>query len=117
MAAESFFTIDSFGTVAGSAAAIIVLTNTCRKITRWITPLVPFVFSLIVAFLAAGAFAGKLENATDWIIAFLNSCLLFCTATGAQEVVVSGANAQDAERASRQSSNPVPFFSSWLWRG
>jgi hypothetical protein len=114
MAGESFFTADSFGTVAECTAAIIIFTNTVRKLTRWTTPLIPFVISLAVGFVVAGAFAGKLNGPAEWLIALLNSCLLFLTASGGQEAAVLAGQAQPPGAVTRQSATPVRFFSSWF---
>jgi tetrahydromethanopterin S-methyltransferase subunit C len=116
MATETFFTADSFGTVAGCAAAIIIASNTIRKLTRLTTPLVPFVISLVIGFVVAGGLAGKLNGPMEWLLAFLNSCLLFCTATGGQEIAATAGQAQQPGGVTRQSATPVSFFSSWLRR-
>ncbi len=114
MAGENFFTLDSFGTVAGSAAAILIVTNTIRKVTGFTTPLIPFVISVVIGFVGAGALADKLHGPAEWLIAFLNSCLLFCTATGGQEVAAAGGQPQPPGGITRQSGKPVRFLSSWL---
>lgn len=116
MAGESFFTMDTFGTALGCSGAIVILTNTFRTLTRRTTPLVPFVISLIVGFVVAGVFAGKLHSGADWLLAFLNSCLLFTMATGGQETVAAAGKAQEPGGVTRQSAKPVRFFSSWLRR-
>jgi hypothetical protein len=114
MAGESFFTPDSFGTVAGASFAIVIVTNTVRTITRRTTPLVPFLISLVIGFVIAGGLAGKLHEPTDWLLAFVNSCLLFCTATGGQEIAATGGQLRQPGGITRQSSKPVGFLSSWL---
>jgi hypothetical protein len=115
MVGENFFTLDTFGTAVGCSGAIVILTNTTRTLTRKTSPVIPFVFSLVVGLLTAGLFAGKLHSALDWLLAFLNSCLLFTMATGGQETIASGAQPQGPGVVSQQSAKPVPFFSSWLW--
>ena len=114
MSGESFFTSDSLGTVAGCTAAIIIFTNTVRKLTRWTTPVIPFAISLVVGFVVAGVFAEKLNGPSEWLIALLNSCLLFLTASGGQEAAVIAGQAQSPGAVTKQSSAPVRFFSSWL---
>jgi hypothetical protein len=114
MAAQTFFTGDTFGTVAGCAAAIIIISNTIRALTRLTTPLIPFVISLIIGFVVAGGLAGKLNEPIEWLLAFLNSCLLFCTATGGQEIATTAGQPKQPGGVVRQSVKPVPFFSSWL---
>jgi hypothetical protein len=114
MAGESFFTMDTFGTAVGCSGAIVILTNTFRTLTRRTSPLIPFIFALIIGFLVAGVFAGKLHSAFDWLLAFLNSCLLFTMATGGQETIVSAGRAQGPGGVTQQAAGPVHFFSSWL---
>jgi hypothetical protein len=119
MAGESFFTLDSFGTVAGAAGAIIIVTNTFRKATGWNSPMVPLIFSLLLGFVIAGYLADKLHNVGDYVLAFVNSCLLFCTATGGQEV--AGAATEERKPPgvgphAKPAPKPVPYFSSWFAR-
>ena len=89
MAGETYFTLDTFGTVAGASFAIVVVTNTLRTVFKLTTPLVPFAVSIAVGLGIAGLLAGRLHDAGDWVLAFFNSCLLFCTATGAHETALS----------------------------
>jgi hypothetical protein len=45
----------------------------------------------------------------DWVLAFVNACLLFCSALGLNEIVIKSGKAQTKE--------PVQegrFFRSWL---
>jgi hypothetical protein len=114
MAGETFFTTDSFATVAGCTGAIILVSNTVRRVTRLTTPLIPFAMSLVIGFVVAGGLAGKLNTPMEWLLALLNSCLLFCTATGGQEIAVTGSQGKAPGPVAQQSSEPVDFFSSWL---
>jgi len=114
MPGESFFTLDTFGTSVGCSGAIVILTNTARTLTKIKSPFVPFVFSLIIGFVVAGLFAGKLHSGADLLIAFLNSCLLFGMATGGQETIVAAKQGQAPGQTEQQSRAPVPFLSSWL---
>jgi hypothetical protein len=116
MAGESFFTLDTFGTAVGCSGAIVIVTNTVRTLSRRTSPLIPFIISLIVGFLVAGVFAGKLHSAVDWLLAFLNSCLLFTMATGGQETAATARQAQGPGGVAQQAAGPVHFFSSWLRR-
>jgi hypothetical protein len=113
---QDFFTADSLGTVAGASVVIIVVTNTIRSVGKIDHMAVPFVVSLLVSF-GVAAQAGKLEAWPDYAIAFFNACLLFCTATGAQETIVSGSKGKregGAEDHSLRRRGPVKWTSSWL---
>jgi hypothetical protein len=114
MAGETFFTPDSFATVASCSFAIILVTNTVRRVTRLTSPLIPLAISLVIGFVVAGGLAGKLNTPMEWLLAFLNSCLLYCTATGGQELTATGAQGTRPGPVAQQSSKPVDFFSSWL---
>jgi hypothetical protein len=114
MAGESYFTLDTFSTVAGASFAIVVVTNTLRTVTRLTTPLVPFAVSIVVGLGIAGFLAGKLNHPGDWVLAFFNSCLLFCTATGAHETALSAGEPREGGGVGKQSDKPVNFWSSWL---
>jgi hypothetical protein len=114
MAGETFFTPDSFATVASCSFAIILVTNTVRRVTRLTSPLIPFAMSLVIGFVVAGGLADKLNTPMEWLLVFLNSCLLFCTATGGQEIAVTAGQGKGPGPVNQQSSEPVDFFSSWL---
>ena len=113
MPGENFFTVDTFGTVAGSTGIIVVVTNTIRSFFRTRTALIPIAVSILVGFVGA-ALANKLGSWPEGLLAFFNSCLLFCTATGATETIVAGAQGRVGGGAELHSDTPVPFFSSWL---
>ena len=110
--ADSFFTWTSIGTVAVAATVVVVVTNTLRKALGLRAPLVPFVVSLLVAF-AGAAVAKTLAEWPDYLIAFFNACLLFCTATGAQETIIEGKKGSTGG-GGLQSAKPLSWFSSWL---
>lgn len=113
---QEFFTIDSLGTIAVASTVIIVVTNTVRRVFGLGHILVPFLVSLLVCFGVAQQ-ADKLASVADWAIAFFNACLLFCTATGAQETVIGGLKGQpegDARLHSVRRTGPLRWASSWL---
>jgi hypothetical protein len=58
----------------------------------------------------------KLEHWPDYLVAFFNACLLFCTATGAQEITVEGVKPRDAGTKELQSRREVRWLSSWVKR-
>ncbi|ANP85613.1 hypothetical protein BA011_07610 [Rhizobium leguminosarum] len=111
--ATTFFTSDSLASVATASLIIIVVTNTVRRVLGVQSVWVPAAVSLIVAF-AGAVNAGILHGIWDGVLAVFNGCLLFCTATGAQETVVSNPIAKDTDRPSLQSAKRVRWFSSWL---
>lgn len=115
-AAQEFFTWTSLGTLAGASAAVVVVTNTVRKVIGLATPLIPFIVSLLITI--GGAYqAGAMHGAGAWGIAFLNACLLFCTATGAQEVVVEAVTPREPEEAKVHARRRIKWLSSWIVSG
>jgi hypothetical protein len=110
-----FFTWGALGTLAAASGAVVVVSNTVRRFTRLTGPVVPFVVSLLITF-GGGARSHALGDWdwSDWVITFLNSCLLFCTATGAQETVVAGAQGQAPSPLQPHGAKPTPFWSSWV---
>lgn len=116
MGGQDFFTLSTLGTLAGATTIIIVVTNTARALTgiRW--PVIPFLVSILVTFGAAVA-SSKLSTWPEWLIAFFNSCLLFCTATGAQSTLVEGASGQQEGKLTQHAGRPKPRWLSDWFRG
>jgi hypothetical protein len=85
---QDYYTWQSLGTLAIAAGAVVVASNTLRMLLKIDSPWVPFLVSLGLTLFGAYS-AGQLASAPDWVIAVLNSCLLFCTATGANHGLVA----------------------------
>ena len=77
----------SLGTLAGAAVAVVVVANTVRKLTNWDSPWIPFIVSVLLV-VGTTLPTGRLKEFTDWLLAGLNACLLFCTATGLNDQAV-----------------------------
>jgi hypothetical protein len=85
-----YFSWAGLGTLAGAVAAVVVVTNTVRQLLKIDTPWVAFVVSILVVYgVALGSHA--LNSVAGYIISFLNACLLFCSALGANQSLVAGA--------------------------
>lgn len=82
--------------IAIATAAVTVATNAIAymipKIGKKYTA---FVFSLIIAYLVL--FITKPENWYDWVLAFFNACLLYCSALGINQTVMAGSNADSPQ--------------------
>jgi len=108
---DQLFTLQSFGTLAGAAGAVTILTNTFRRLCGVNALYAPFAFSLLIS--AVGAYAaGKTDSVVGWVVVILNACLLFCAASGIQEAAVTGA--QPAGSAKSQGRERLPWLSSWF---
>jgi hypothetical protein len=101
------FTAVNIGSVTIATSAIIVVTNTLYTLFRLPTKWTAFAIALIIAYL------NVLFSATpqwyDWLLAFVNSCLLFCSALGLNEIVIKSGKAQTKEPVQEGK-----FFRSWL---
>jgi hypothetical protein len=115
MADPSYFDFTTFATVTGAVVVVVVVSNTLRRVTRVGSPLIPFLASLAVGYFGAHV-TGHLTGLGDYALAFFNSCLLFCTATGAQETVVEGNKGRLLGPEEKQSlmRPKLPWLSSWI---
>jgi uncharacterized membrane protein len=111
-ASTEYFTWASLGSLAGASAAVIVVTNAIQRARQRIYPMLPFVVSLLITFGTAW-YAAQLVALPGWGLAFLNGCLLYCTATGANEVAVEVSRGQ-APGATVHGRGPTGLISSWL---
>jgi hypothetical protein len=99
-ALQNFFTLESFGTLGGASLIVVVLTNTYRTLTKQDHPLIAFIAAELVAFICAWQ-AHALVDAFRTFVAFLNGCLLFCSALGLNETAVNAAKPAPAPGAAK----------------
>lgn len=114
MDASQYMTWTSLGTLTGAVVAVVVVGNTARTLLKWDSPFVAFAVSLVIVYGTAYR-AGALAAMDDWAIAFLNACLLFCTATGANDAAVA-AKPKPAGQAKAYGARPVTWLQPWLTR-
>lgn len=83
---QEFVTTTSILTFGGASLAVLLISTTIQRVTarNWIV--IPFAAAMVVGFVVAIE-SGSLRGPLDWLVAFVNCCLLFCTATGANELV------------------------------
>lgn len=110
-APQEFITFKTFGTFAGASGITYVLANTLRQLTKFNSPWVPFLCAEAVAFIGS-YYLGNLKDIGQVILAALNGCLLFLTASGAQEGIASAA--QPAGAVKEHSAEPVHWAGSWF---
>jgi len=111
--AQQYFTWGSLATLASASAAVLLVTNTVHKIVGLTSPLVPFVVALLIT-IGGAYYANVLVGVDSWGLAFLNACLLFCTATGGQEILVEGTKPHPPEESKPQARGKVKWLSSWI---
>lgn len=101
------FTAVNIGGVTVATSAIIVVTNTLYTLFKFSPKWIAFATALIIAYLNV-IFASN-PQWYDWVLAFLNACLLFCSALGLNEIVVTSKKISEKEVAA-----PSGFFRTWL---
>lgn len=110
---KDFFTIQAILTLTGAAAAVLIVTNTFRKLFKIQSPWIAAVLSMI--FVYAGAYrTDALSDWVCWLLMFVNGCLLFCTTAGVQEAAVAAVAPRPAAGAPPQIRPPVKWLSSWF---
>ncbi len=89
-----------------ATAAVNAATNTARKLTKRLPPQwIAFAAALVIAYLTV--LLKDRPHLVDWILAFFNACLLFCSAFGINEV--AGAQGTGGQGF----VHPQRFFASW----
>ena len=96
---QEFFAAESLGQLSVAVAAVTAVSVTIRRVSGLNSPILPFVVSVIVTYVAAGA-AGSLKplplaqfpageffrSLIEWLVPLLNSCLLFSSVIGVTEM-------------------------------
>lgn len=113
--ADSFFTNQSFFSLAGATAIVFVVSNAVQRAfnfnPRW--------FALVIAEAVAifGTYAsGGTHVATDYFIAVLNGCLIYTTACGTTTIAAGAAEAGTTrgQEAVQPITSKRKFLSSWF---
>ena len=113
---DEFFSWTSLATLGGATIAVVVVTNTARKLLKWDTLWIPFVVSVLVLFGTALS-TGALTSIQAGLITFLNSCLLFCTALGINDTVVTQSSSLgDNQNVEPQRGRKIRLFQTWIPR-
>src|ERR671914_1826993 len=113
--ADTYFTVTSLGTLTGASIAVVAVTNTVRKLSGREWTWLPFITSLLIIFVSAWT-ASSLNGPADWVMGFLNACLLYCTALGIQTTALTTLHATAQPRAAGQEklqAAPVAWLSPW----
>jgi hypothetical protein len=111
---SDLFTWTSLGTLTGLTGATVVVTNTAARAFGW----TPKWFGLAVALvLCVGLAAVRTSSIEEYVLAFLNACLVYLTAAGASSAgaaAVSPPNAGGALESSGGEAQPPTFFHRWF---
>lgn len=115
MSTDSFFEWSTLGTLAGSTAGVVVVSNTARKLLRADSVWIPFITALVIT--VGLAIAGGSELTFGVIaLTFLNACLLFCTALGVNDTVVEVVTPRPDGTVQAQGRRTVKLLQTWLAR-
>ena len=113
---QDLYTVATLATFAGSSGAVLILYNTFRRLFNRESVWAAFLLSMVVSFVVALA-TGSLKGPLGFFLAFLNGCLLFSSAAGAQQALASQPPGQPSPREvgiGGHPDRPIRFFSSWF---
>lgn len=112
-ASQDYINETTIGVFGVATAGIFAVSVVFRRVFNINHPIVPFVMALLISF---GLAAGKQTHTfMTWLIAFLNSCLLFCAAMGVNETAVDLATKKPAGKG-KQHGGPgrMPWLKSYF---
>jgi hypothetical protein len=83
------------------------VTNTLYTLFKLQQKWTAFAMAMIIAYL--NVIFSSAPQCYEWVLAFVNACLLFCSALGLNEIVVSSKKVPEKDLAT-----PSGFFRTWL---
>lgn len=107
MQAETLFTPTNIISVGVATLAVNVATNTLYAVIKLPPKLTAFVASLVIAYVVVAMV--KTPAWYEWVLAFFNACLLFCSALGLNEL-----GAKAATPRGRGFAAPKQIIQSWF---
>ena len=102
---DNFFTATNIISVGVATTAVTMATNALNSLFRAPLKMTAFSFALIIAYVAVAIQAS--HTWYDWVLAFFNACLLFCSAIGLNEL-------GSGNRQAFVSRNNPLAFRSWV---
>ncbi len=113
---QDLYTVATLATFAGSSGAVLILYNTYRRLFNRESVWAAFVLAMVVSLVVAVA-TGALKGPLGFFLAFLNGCLLFSSAAGAQQALAyqpPGPSQSREVGPVGQPDQPIKFRSSWF---
>ena len=107
MKPDELFTPTNIASLAAASAAVTVVGNALYKVAGWDPRWTAFVAALAIAYLVLIMKANR--EWYEWVLAFFNACLLYCSALGINETGVAVSTKPGAGFA-----RPAPFFATWI---
>lgn len=101
-----FLNSASLQLIGGATLAVSVIANTLQVLLNRTSPWFAFLASVLIV-VVIGLLAGSLGTATGVAIAFVNACLLFCTASGLQGLVVHTGTAAASREGVESADKPA----------
>jgi hypothetical protein len=119
--AAEFITPETVVTYGVAAMAITAATNTIQAVTKGRLPQVPTAFAFSVVLAYALVCVKEKPAPIEWLLAFFNAYLLYCTAAGIHHTALEspGTSSQPPqEKLLAPPINPAPELPSWRspWR-
>ena len=105
----NFVTPTSIATVGVATFAVEIVTTALHNLLKAPPKWTAFITSTVIAYLVVGIQGNA--HWYDWILAFVNACLLFCSALGINEL---GASA--LKQPGSGVVGPKPVIKSWFNR-
>jgi hypothetical protein len=111
---STFFTNESFFSLAGATAIVFVVCNTIQKVFNFNPKWLALLLSEFVAIFGAWSSA-RAHVPSDYLIAVLNGCLIYSAAAGGT-VIASAAKEQGTPKGlvNTLAARRRRFVSSWL---
>jgi len=103
----AWFTATSIAGVGIASAAVTVATNALYKLAKLPQRWTAFVAALVIAYILV--FMSSSPPWWNWVLAFFNACLLYCSALGINQIATDATSKPGAGFAATE-----PFFNSWL---
>jgi hypothetical protein len=113
MIPNSFFTSESFVSLAGSAAIVFVVCNALQAAFNFNPRWLALAISEAVAFYGTWA-SGNSHVPSDYFISLLNGCLIFITANGGANIAGAVKEAGNPRGRVGSEVQRRRFFSSWF---
>jgi hypothetical protein len=111
--ANEMFTNESFFSLAGASAIVFVVCNALQRALNFNPKWLGLALSEAVAILGVWT-AQRATVPSDYFIAVLNGCLIFCTAAGGTSVVASAQEAAQPRGVILPASHLRRFAERWL---
>jgi len=113
MIPSTFFTSESFASLAGAAAIVFVVCNALQAAFNFNPKWLALAVSEAVAIYGTWA-SGNAHVPSDFFVSALNGCLIFATATGGGHIAASASHTGQARGLVGEPNARRRFLSPWI---